>query len=96
VNAVIALLRHRSTVVWMALVSATLLSAWLGSDQVFASATARTVGSSGILVMAFVKIRFVALDFMELRSAALPLRLCFDAWIATVLSSLLVIDLTTR
>lgn len=70
-----ALLRSRSTVVWLVLVMVTMLSWTLGADH--------GVGSTvGVVVLGFavVKVRFVGLDFMELRNAPLMLRALFEAY----------------
>lgn len=76
------LLRTRATVVWGALVLATLVSVWLGADHGQAGPDGRTFGVAAALVVAFVKIRFIGLDFMELRAAPLVLRLAFEVWCA--------------
>jgi Prokaryotic Cytochrome C oxidase subunit IV len=71
----LSLLRARSTLVWLALVAVTVVSWAVGSDH--------TVGSSvGVVVLAFavIKVRFVGLDFMELRNAPLLLRAMFEAY----------------
>lgn len=77
-------LRARVTAVWAALVLATLVSFWLGTDHGFSGAEGVRIGTSIVLVIAFVKIRYVGLDFMELRHAPLVLRLVFEAWCAAV------------
>lgn len=69
--------RDRVTAVWALLVGATLLSFWLGTDHGLSSAEARTLV---ILVVAFVKVRFVGLYFMELRTAPVALRALFEGW----------------
>ncbi|MEZ0352007.1 cytochrome C oxidase subunit IV family protein [Mycobacterium sp. pR1184] len=70
-----ALLRARSTVVWLVLVMVTMLSWALGADHGVDS----TVGVV-VLGLAVVKVRFVGLDFMELRNAPLMLRALFEAY----------------
>lgn len=87
------LARHRSTAVWLALVVATLVSWLLGAHHDFGGGTARTLATTGVLIVAFVKVRFVGLDFMELRAAPLALRMCFEAWIAVVLPVLVTLYL---
>jgi len=47
---------------------------WIGFREKFHYATA------AILIITFVKIRFVFLDFMELRTAPWPLRMAFEVW----------------
>lgn len=70
-----SLFRARSTVVWAALVVATVVSWALGSRHGTGSLVAIVV-----LGVAVVKVRFVGLDFMELRSAPLLLRAAFEAY----------------
>ena len=69
------LLRARSTVVWAALVVATVVSWAVGSEHGTGSLVALLV-----LGVAMIKVRFVGLDFMELRHAPLPLRAAFDGY----------------
>jgi heme/copper-type cytochrome/quinol oxidase subunit 4 len=75
------LLRTRATPIWVLLVAATLLSFWLGTDHGLPTAEARTIV---ILVVAFVKIRFVGLYFMELRDAPIVLRSIFEGYCVVV------------
>lgn len=71
------LLLTRTSAIWALLVGATLLSWELGHGLGFDGAT--TAGAA-ILVVTFVKARFVVLDFMEVRHAPLWLRLIFEGW----------------
>jgi hypothetical protein len=74
------LLWNRATVVWAVLVLATLVSFRAGAAH-------GLVGPAGVvlaLVIAFVKIRFVGLDFMELHAAPRALRVVFEAWCVLV------------
>jgi len=68
-----SLLRARSTVVWAVLVVATLVSWAVGSEHGAGSLIAIVV-----LGVAMAKVRFVGLDFMELRHAPLLLRAMFE------------------
>ena len=77
-----ALLQSRITGIWVGLIVATGLS-WqfghgFGFGEQFHYATAT------ILIITFVKIRFVFLDFMELRTAPWPLRLAFEVWAVSI------------
>jgi len=45
-----------------------------------------------VIFLAFLKVRWVLLDFMELRSAPTKLRLLFEAWVIGVAACL---NLTT-
>ena len=69
------LFRARSTVVWAILVVATLVSWAVGTEHGTGSAIAVVV-----LGVATVKVRFVGLDFMELRHAPLVLRAAFEGY----------------
>ncbi|WP_375482362.1 cytochrome C oxidase subunit IV family protein [uncultured Mycobacterium sp.] len=69
------LLRARSTIVWLALVVVTLVSWTLGAEHGVGSGVAVVV-----LALAAIKVRFVGLDFMELRSAPSILRAVFEAY----------------
>lgn len=76
--------RARIRVAWGLLVLATLLS--FGSargDEPLRLAT------SAVLAIAFVKVRCIGLEFMELRTAPLPLRIAFEAWVGIVCAALL-------
>ena len=70
------LLRGPFMVVWFILIAATLLLWYLGAEHGVQDAHLATVL---ILIVAFIKWRFVGLYFMELRDAPVPLRLMFEA-----------------
>ena len=77
-----AALQSRVTGIWVGLLVATGLS-WqfghgFGFGEKFHYATA------AILIITFVKIRFVFLDFMELRTAPWPLRMAFEVWAVSI------------
>jgi hypothetical protein len=83
---VLAFLGQRITAIWVLLILATGLS-WqfghgFGFDDNVAYATV------AILLISFVKIRFVLLDFMELRTAPPALRMAFEAWTVIVCATL--------
>ncbi|MDT5015792.1 MAG: hypothetical protein QOD39_1952 [Mycobacterium sp.] len=71
----LSLLRARSTYVWLALVAVTIVSWAVGADHEIGSGIAVFV-----LALAAIKVRFVGLDFMELRNAPLLLRGIFEAY----------------
>lgn len=71
----LSLLRARSTNVWLALVAVTIASWAVGADHEVGSGVAVVV-----LALALIKVRFVGLDFMELRNAPLFLRAIFEAY----------------
>ena len=68
--------RGRAGVSWLVLVAATLLSYALGAEH--------GVGSIVVVVVVFgiaaIKVRLIGLDFMELRSAPMPLRVAFESY----------------
>jgi hypothetical protein len=69
--------------VWAVLVGATLVSWAVGSDHGTGSFIAVVV-----LGVALVKVRFVGLDFMELRHAPLPLRAAFECYCVVLWAAL--------
>lgn len=76
------LLCTRATAIWVLLVAATGLSWALGTNHGINHRDASVV----ILVVAFAKVRFVGLYFMELREAPLPLRAVFEAYCLVICS----------
>lgn len=70
-----ALFRARSTVVWLGLIIVTLVSFTVGADHGVGSGVALWV-----LALALIKVRYVGLDFMELRNAPLLLRGAFEGY----------------
>lgn len=78
------LLRSSASAVWLFLVLATVVSWALGTDHGFVDS--HTTASILILVVAFAKVRFVGLYFMELKDAPVPLRLLLEAWCLVVCS----------
>jgi len=75
--------RSRIAAVWALLLVATLLS-WESARGENLQLT-----TSAVLVIAFVKVRLIGLEFMELRTAPLPLRLGFESWVLLVCMALL-------
>lgn len=75
-----SVLRERVTWVWLALVVLTCVTTWgLSKDLV-----SPTVAVVGTFLIAAVKVRYVILDFMELRNAPIPVRVVAEAWPAVV------------
>jgi hypothetical protein len=70
----------RPTLVWLALISATAATVWLGTEHPFMDVGVR-VASSLALGLAFLKVYLIGQDFMEIRPAPSPLRVAFAAWI---------------
>ncbi|HEY9266443.1 MAG: cytochrome C oxidase subunit IV family protein [Mycobacterium sp.] len=72
---VLDLLRTRATVTWLLLVAATVVSWAVGAEHGTGSMVAVVV-----LAIAAIKVRYVGLDFMELRHAPIPLRAAFECY----------------
>ena len=72
---VIDLLRTRATATWLLLVAATVLSWAVGAEHGTGSMVAVAV-----LAIAAIKVRYVGLDFMELRHAPILLRAAFEGY----------------
>ena len=83
------LLLHRATAVWLLLVGATGLSWEFGHGFGFGSDY--RLATLAVIVIAFIKLRVVYLEFMELRHAPAALRWCFEAWSVVVCASLLLL-----
>lgn len=73
--------RERSTRVWLVLMSLTALTTWGLSKDVFSPA----ITVVGTFLIAGVKVRYVMVDFMELRFAPMAARVFFQAWIVAVI-----------
>jgi uncharacterized membrane protein len=73
-----SLLRTRTTAVWLVLTLATLLSWSLGGHHTLGMSNSHALAGIAILLIAFVKIRFVGLYFMDLRGAPTVLRIIFE------------------
>jgi len=80
---VTSLLRTPASVVWIVLVAATAFSWTLGTDHGLGPDTQRLAGIA-ILAVAFIKVRFIGLYFMELREAPSVLRGVFELYCAAV------------
>jgi heme/copper-type cytochrome/quinol oxidase subunit 4 len=79
-------LRTRTTVVWLLLVAATAVSLWMGHGMGFSDV--RHAGLA-ILLVAFIKVRYVFLEFMEVRGAPSTLRRFVEGWVVCVCAALL-------
>lgn len=85
-SSAVTLARSPITAVWLGLVLATLASWWLGTDHGFGGERAATVA---VLVIAFAKVRFVGLYFMELRHAPAPLRAAMELYSVVICAALI-------
>lgn len=79
------LLRDRITVVWLVLIVATIASWLLGVGDGLSA----TYAGVSIILIGFVKVRFVGRYFMELRDAPLALMGVFEGWVALVAVTLI-------
>ena len=75
------LLSSRITFFWCLLVAATVVSLELGHGYGLDNPQAASVA---VIVVAFVKVRFVLLEFMEIRHAPVLMRVIGEAWIIAV------------
>lgn len=76
---------NRVSFIWLVLVTASLLS-WESTSIAGGDARAAHIA---ILIIAFIKVRLVGLEFMELRHAPVLLRSAFEAWLVLVCTILL-------
>ncbi|OMC33136.1 hypothetical protein A5742_14685 [Mycolicibacterium fortuitum] len=77
------LIRTRTNLVWLILVGATLVSWGLGSEHDLGQ-SGQHLASVVILLIAFLKIRYIGLYFMELKDAPILLRGAFEAYCVVV------------
>lgn len=89
------LLRTRTSVAWLGLTLATILSWLLGGHGVPGVSNSHALTGVSILLIAIVKIRFVALYFMELRAAPAALRAMFECYCGVVFAALTFLYLHT-
>jgi heme/copper-type cytochrome/quinol oxidase subunit 4 len=83
------LLKSRISVVWLLLIAATLVSWRVGTDHGLHAQLATTI----VVLVAFIKVRFVGLYFMELREAPVALRLVFEGYCAVVCAVVIIMYL---
>ena len=76
------LFKSPATVVWAFLIIATAISWAMGTDHGFVDSN--KINSIAILIIAFVKVRFIGLYFMELRGASPRLRAILEVWCLVV------------
>jgi len=76
---------------WLLLMLATCLSWWLGQDHGLSAAQTSDYRliSSGLMFIAFIKVRIVIRYFMEVRQAPLALKLVCDGWVVLVCGAIL-------
>jgi hypothetical protein len=76
----------RTTLIWLLLVAATTLSWKIGHGM---GASEVKVISAVIIIIAFVKVRFVVFEFMEMRGAPAWMRRAGNGWIMLTTSLLI-------
>jgi Prokaryotic Cytochrome C oxidase subunit IV len=82
------LLRTRITLVWFFLIAATALSWEMGHGIGFNDLR---YASIAIIVVAFIKVRLVILDFMEIRHAPVVMRIVGELWVALICTTLVLL-----
>ena len=87
-----SVLRERVTWVWLALGALTCATTWGLSKDLFSP----VVAVVGNFLIAAVKVRYVMLDFMELRDAPISVRVAFQAWPVIVAAMILGFWFATR
>jgi Prokaryotic Cytochrome C oxidase subunit IV len=78
----------RLLVVWVVLASLTLSYLWI-DHQAGATLRASAVITSGVVVIAVIKVRIIFREFMEVRQAPALLCRLTDAWVVLIAVSLL-------
>ncbi|MGE3297728.1 MAG: cytochrome C oxidase subunit IV family protein [Porticoccaceae bacterium] len=78
---------NRTTWVWGLLILATVVSWELGHGPGLGGHPERA--TVAVVLIAYLKVRLVFLDFMELRAAPRPLRLIVEAWAALVCGAII-------
>ena len=71
----------RLVVVWLALSSLTIASAWFGGLDGREAQTANAAITFGVIALALVKVRIIFREFMEVRHAPVLLGRLTDTWI---------------
>ncbi len=79
--------RNRITLIWLLLVCATLVS--FDSAHIGRGASLQSIATCAVMIVAFLKVRFIGLEFMELRHAPVPLRFAFEGWVLLVCAAIL-------
>jgi len=81
------------TAAWLLLMLATSLSWWVGQDR-FVSLIDdgnHLIISSGLVFIAFIKVRIVISYFMDVRHAPLVLKIACDSWVVLVGGAIILI-----
>lgn len=78
---------NRPTFIWLLLLAITLIS-WIGVYGI-EGLISKQMQTAALLILAFVKARYVLLDFMELRDAPVIFRLISEVWTVVACSLLI-------
>jgi hypothetical protein len=88
------LINQRATYAYTGLILVTALAFWLTVGHGAASLNeAQSVIWAEVMFLAYIKVRWILLDFMELRSAPIRLRLLFEFFAVAVAAALISISL---
>jgi len=85
---VLHIVRSRTTLIWLLLIVATGASWAMGHGAGFHSVRDASIA---VIVVAFIKVRFVILDFMEVRQAPVPMRIAGELWVVVVCAALIIL-----
>lgn len=88
--------KHTINRVWAILIVLTMGTWLLGESYGVEGPAAAKYLTVAILCLAFLKIRLVIRNFMEVKKAVLPLRIILDVWVFGVLSAVLFFYLNPR
>lgn len=78
----------RLLIVWLILASLTLAYLWI-DHSVDGSLKSSAIVTSGVIVIALIKVRIIFREFMEVRQAPVLLGRLTDAWVILIAVSLL-------
>jgi hypothetical protein len=81
---------RRATLVWTILVAVTFATFWLGTDHPFSNVGV-PLASVLAVVLAFVKVWLIGMDFIEIRQAPRTLKVAFGIWITVIGGGLLLL-----
>jgi Prokaryotic Cytochrome C oxidase subunit IV len=84
------LLCSRATALWLVLVALTILSLEFLQGLTFGGS--HRIAAIAVIIVAFAKVRLVGLEYMELRTAPLPLRLFFEVWVLVVMLAIIIVS----
>ena len=82
----VTLAKNVVTPVWLFLIATTLVSWFVGAEH---GTDDNRLATVIVMSVAFIKVRFVGMYFMELRHAPAPLKLAFEAWTIVVCAAIL-------